>query len=41
MKILETTIEGVLLIEPDIYRDNRGFFLETYSENRYFKKEKN
>jgi len=39
MKIIETSIEGVLLIEPDIYRDNRGFFLETYSEKRYFQKE--
>ena len=36
MKIIETSIEGVLLIEPNIYRDNRGFFLETYSENEYF-----
>ena len=36
MKIIETSIEGVLLIEPNIYRDNRGFFLETYSENKYF-----
>ena len=39
MKIKETNIEGVLLIEPDIYRDDRGFFLETYSEIKYFEKE--
>ena len=39
MKIKETDIEGVLLIEPDIFRDKRGFFLETYSENRYFENE--
>jgi len=39
LKIKETNIEGVLLIEPDIYRDDRGFFLETYSEIKYFEKE--
>jgi len=25
----------VVLIEPDVYRDDRGFFLETYSRRRY------
>jgi dTDP-4-dehydrorhamnose 3,5-epimerase len=25
----------VLVIEPDVYRDDRGFFLETYSRRRY------
>lgn len=30
MKISPTRIPEVLLIEPEVYRDNRGFFLETY-----------
>jgi len=35
MKISNTNIDGVLLIEPDIYRDNRGFFLETFNQKKY------
>jgi dTDP-4-dehydrorhamnose 3,5-epimerase len=34
MKINETAIPGVLLLEPAIYRDDRGFFLETYNQRR-------
>jgi dTDP-4-dehydrorhamnose 3,5-epimerase len=35
MKSTETELPGVLLIEPDVYRDGRGFFLETYQHDRY------
>ena len=35
MKISETNIPGVLLIESDIYRDQRGFFSESYSQKKY------
>jgi dTDP-4-dehydrorhamnose 3,5-epimerase len=35
MKFLETSLPGVILIEPDVYRDDRGFFLETYNASRY------
>jgi dTDP-4-dehydrorhamnose 3,5-epimerase len=28
-------IPEVLLIEPDVFEDNRGFFFETYNKNRY------
>ena len=35
MKFVSTEIEGVTLIEPDIHRDERGFFLETYHQARY------
>ena len=31
----ETGIPGVVRVEPDVYRDERGFFLETYNEPRY------
>jgi dTDP-4-dehydrorhamnose 3,5-epimerase len=35
MKITETELEGVLIVEPGVYEDARGFFLETYHQNRY------
>lgn len=35
MQVTTTDIPGVLLIEPDIFRDSRGFFLETYHARRY------
>lgn len=35
MKILETTLPGVLIVEPKVFGDHRGFFLETYNEQRY------
>jgi dTDP-4-dehydrorhamnose 3,5-epimerase len=30
-----TGIPGVLVVEPDVYRDERGFFVETYHADRY------
>ncbi len=35
MRVDTTAIPGVLVIEPDIHRDGRGFFLETYHAARY------
>lgn len=35
MKLLPTGIEGVLVIEPVVHRDDRGFFLETYHRQKY------
>jgi len=35
MKVLQTELPGVLLIEPDVYRDDRGFFLESYHARKY------
>lgn len=37
MNILETEIPGVLIIEPKIFGDNRGFFTELYHTDRYAK----
>jgi dTDP-4-dehydrorhamnose 3,5-epimerase len=34
MKITETSLPGVLLITPTIYRDSRGAFHETFNERR-------
>ena len=35
MKVLETSLPGVLIIEPKVFDDERGFFMETYHEKRY------
>jgi len=35
MKVTETKLPGVVVIEPDVYGDERGFFLETWSQKRY------
>lgn len=31
MKVRETSLPGVLLLEPEVFRDERGFFTETFS----------
>lgn len=35
MRFLPTDIPEVLLVEPDVHRDDRGFFLETFHERKY------
>jgi len=35
MKVLTTALAGVLVIEPAVYRDERGFFLESYHAQKY------
>src|SRR5258708_6696882 len=35
MKILETPLPGALLLEPKVFEDERGFFLESYNENTF------
>ena len=35
MKVTATPLDGVKLIEPKVFGDARGFFLETYSWERY------
>lgn len=35
MKVIKTDIAGVKIIEPDIFRDARGYFCETYNAERY------
>src|SRR5262245_3437266 len=37
MKFLPTAdLPDVIIIEPDVYRDSRGFFLETYQQQKYW-----
>ena len=35
MQFSETKIPGVIVIQPDVHRDSRGFFLETFQARRY------
>ena len=35
MKFLETALPGVIIVEPDVFRDTRGFFLETFHARKY------
>ena len=35
MKVIETPLAGLLIIEPKVFGDERGFFLETWSQKRY------
>ncbi len=35
MNVIPTALEGVLIIEPTVFRDDRGFFAETYQAERY------
>jgi dTDP-4-dehydrorhamnose 3,5-epimerase len=32
MKVIRTALPGVLILEPRVFRDSRGFFLESYNE---------
>ena len=35
MKVFQTSLLDCLIIKPDIYRDSRGFFLETFRANQF------
>lgn len=35
MKVIDTKIKDVKIIEPKVFGDERGFFLETFEKNRY------
>ena len=37
MEVLATEIPDVKVVVPDFHRDARGYFVETYSEERYFR----
>lgn len=37
MEFHPTRLPGVLLVEPEVFRDERGFFLETYRADKYSK----
>ncbi|WP_078543694.1 dTDP-4-dehydrorhamnose 3,5-epimerase [Litchfieldia alkalitelluris] len=35
MQVVKTHIEGVLVIEPSVFGDHRGWFMETYSDSKF------
>ncbi len=35
MNVLKTSFEGLLIIEPDIFGDSRGYFFESYIKRKY------
>jgi len=35
MQVIETDLPGVVLVEPAVFEDGRGYFLETYHSHRY------
>ncbi|MBO5902115.1 MAG: dTDP-4-dehydrorhamnose 3,5-epimerase [Alistipes sp.] len=35
MRVINTDIEGVLIIEPQVFGDERGYFFESYNEERF------
>jgi len=37
MNVIKTSLEDCLIIEPKVFNDDRGFFLETFQESRYKK----
>ena len=36
MKFIKTKIDGVIIIEPKIFEDSRGYFFESYNEADFF-----
>jgi dTDP-4-dehydrorhamnose 3,5-epimerase len=38
MEVIKTDIEGVLIIEPRLFRDARGYFFESFSEREFKEK---
>ncbi|MED4599487.1 dTDP-4-dehydrorhamnose 3,5-epimerase [Paenibacillus validus] len=35
MKLIHTELQGVYIIQPDVYQDQRGFFLESYNKEKF------
>ncbi|MHB1254905.1 MAG: dTDP-4-dehydrorhamnose 3,5-epimerase [Dethiobacteraceae bacterium] len=35
MKVIETKLPGVMIVEPTVFGDARGFFMETWNQKRY------
>ncbi len=35
MEIIETKIEGLLIIKPQVFNDERGYFFESFNEDKF------
>ena len=38
MEVIKTAIEGVVIIEPRIFEDSRGYFFESFSQREFEEK---
>lgn len=38
MEVIKTDIEAVLIIEPRVFREARGYFFESFSEREFKEK---
>lgn len=38
MEVIKTAIEGVVIIEPKVFKDARGYFFESFSQREFEKK---
>ena len=38
MNIIKTSIDGVLIIEPRVFKDSRGYFFESFSQREFDEK---
>lgn len=38
MEIIKTKLDGVVIIEPKIFRDSRGYFFESFSQRKFEEK---
>ena len=38
MNIIKTDIDGVLIIEPRVFKDERGYFFESFSQREFNEK---
>jgi dTDP-4-dehydrorhamnose 3,5-epimerase len=36
MKVTKTSLQGLLIIEPRLFNDGRGYFFESYSKSKFF-----
>ena len=35
MEVIQTNIPGVLIIEPRVFKDSRGYFFESFSQREF------
>ena len=38
MEVIKTAIEGVVIIEPKVFKDARGYFFESFSQREFEEK---
>ena len=38
MEVIKTELEGVVIVEPHIFKDARGYFFESFSEREFAEK---